>query len=274
VSALNILNESEINYKSARNKRLHVELALIRLTYLLQALELSGNGEGFSQTKAAETARPVAFRQIPAIQPVTKGKPGSAKLIIDDAGTGATGLKKARSEKPETVISAPVAKPAPKTVVESKTTTETRRPASLEEIRKQVAGRSKANAQQLIPLEPGLLQEAWKLFTESLKNNNNPAAQSFMLAELNILSEGNFEVITNNNLEQKFIEQEKRLLSEFLQEKFRNKLLHFTVIVSDNPVHAEAGERPLSRKEQFAAIVDQYPLVKELKDRLKLELDY
>ena len=38
VSALNILNETEINYKTARNKRLHVELALIRLTYLLQAL--------------------------------------------------------------------------------------------------------------------------------------------------------------------------------------------------------------------------------------------
>jgi DNA polymerase III subunit gamma/tau len=40
VSALNILNETEINYKSAKNKRLHVELALIRLTYLLQAIEL------------------------------------------------------------------------------------------------------------------------------------------------------------------------------------------------------------------------------------------
>src|SRR5687768_17360857 len=37
VSALNILNETEINYKAARNKRLHAELALIRLTYLMQA---------------------------------------------------------------------------------------------------------------------------------------------------------------------------------------------------------------------------------------------
>ncbi len=304
VSALNILNESEINYKAARNKRLHVELALIRLTYLLQALELSGNGEGFSQTKAAETARPVAFRQIPSIQPVTKAKPASAKLIIDDTGAS-TGLKKTKAEKPGAVISAPVAvpaeprgtmpsgenrniqaiapatenvlpaaKPGPNAGAESKTTNETRRPASLEEIRKQVAGRSKANALQLIPLEPGALTDAWKLFTETLKNNNNPAVQSFTLAELKILSEGSFEVITNNNLEQKFIEQEKRLLSEFLQEKFRNKLLHFTVVVSDNPVHAEAGERPLSRKEQFAAIVDEYPLVKELKERLKLELDY
>src|SRR5688500_13959558 len=44
VSALNILNETEISFKSARNKRLHVELCLIRLTYLLQAIELSASG--------------------------------------------------------------------------------------------------------------------------------------------------------------------------------------------------------------------------------------
>jgi len=41
VSALNILNEAEINYKSARNKRLHVELTLIKLCYLQQALDLT-----------------------------------------------------------------------------------------------------------------------------------------------------------------------------------------------------------------------------------------
>jgi len=44
VSALNILNEAEINYKMARNKRLHVELALIKLNFLQQAIELSADG--------------------------------------------------------------------------------------------------------------------------------------------------------------------------------------------------------------------------------------
>lgn len=41
ISALNQLSESEINYKAARNKRLHVELTLIKLAYLNQALHLS-----------------------------------------------------------------------------------------------------------------------------------------------------------------------------------------------------------------------------------------
>jgi DNA polymerase-3 subunit gamma/tau len=33
-------------------------------------------------------------------------------------------------------------------------------------------------------------------------------------------------------------------------------------------------DRPLNKREQFLQIVEQYPLVKELKDRLRLELDY
>jgi DNA polymerase-3 subunit gamma/tau len=41
ISALNILNEAEINYKMARNKRLHVELALIKLSFLQQAIDLA-----------------------------------------------------------------------------------------------------------------------------------------------------------------------------------------------------------------------------------------
>src|SRR5213595_2909203 len=49
VSALNILNETEINYKAARNKRLHVELALIKLCYLQQAIELASDPDTYHE---------------------------------------------------------------------------------------------------------------------------------------------------------------------------------------------------------------------------------
>ena len=49
VSALNILNETEINYKAARNKRLHVELALIKLCYLQQAIELASDPDTYQE---------------------------------------------------------------------------------------------------------------------------------------------------------------------------------------------------------------------------------
>src|SRR5688572_17518487 len=57
ISALNILNEAEINFKAARNKRLHVELTLIKLTYLRQAIDLTAGGT-MQEKKIVEHARP------------------------------------------------------------------------------------------------------------------------------------------------------------------------------------------------------------------------
>ncbi|HNH21951.1 MAG TPA: DNA polymerase III subunit gamma/tau, partial [Ferruginibacter sp.] len=59
--------EAEINYKQARNKRLHVELALIKLCYLLQAVELTDSNGAVAKKKRIESARPVAFRKLPIV---------------------------------------------------------------------------------------------------------------------------------------------------------------------------------------------------------------
>src|SRR3984957_11733112 len=88
VSALNVLSEAEINYKSARNKRLHVELALIKLCYLAQAMQVVAGGAG--DKKRTEALRPVSFRNIPSMEPVVRRekKPEQttgARLIIDTA---------------------------------------------------------------------------------------------------------------------------------------------------------------------------------------------
>src|SRR4051812_2289236 len=89
VSGLNILNESEINYRAARNKRLHVELALIKLCYLSQAIELTSTGAGIDKKKIVDGAKAVAFK---VIQPIavaalpntaTTQKPPQAKLVIE-----------------------------------------------------------------------------------------------------------------------------------------------------------------------------------------------
>ncbi|MEI2748589.1 MAG: DNA polymerase III subunit gamma/tau [Ferruginibacter sp.] len=67
IAALNILNEAVINYKQARNKKLHVELTLIKLTYLSQAIQLSVNEDGLSKKKLTDTAKAVSFRNLPFV---------------------------------------------------------------------------------------------------------------------------------------------------------------------------------------------------------------
>jgi len=51
IGALNILSENGISYKQAKNKKLHIELLLIKLCYLQQAITLSHSGEGINKKK-------------------------------------------------------------------------------------------------------------------------------------------------------------------------------------------------------------------------------
>jgi DNA polymerase-3 subunit gamma/tau len=147
--------------------------------------------------------------------------------------------------------------------------------SSLSRIRQQIADRARdkdPGTSRALEIEP--LIRAWQLYADSLRENRNPAVQSLELARLRIIDAQTFEVSANNNLEQRFIEQEKRGISDHLQQVFANKAISFTVIVEEKAQLEEPTERPLNKREQFMQIVEQYPLVKELKDRLRLELDY
>jgi DNA polymerase III subunit gamma/tau len=265
ISALNVLNEAEVNYKSARNKRLHVELALIKLCYLAQALQVS-NGEG-GKKKQHESLRPVSFRNIPAMEPVRQRVGEGARLLIETGVKREEAAVEAASKEGEAQVQ-PSAQPA--------TGGRSGSLGSLSRIRQQFASRSQNDdAASSRPLETEALHRAWQQYADYLRENRNPAVQSLELAELRIVDDQTFEVVTGNNLEQKFIEQEKRNLSDHLQKIFVNKAVSFSVTIEEKAADIqEPTDRPMNKREQFQQIVDQYPLVKELKDRLRLELDY
>ena len=123
-------------------------------------------------------------------------------------------------------------------------------------------------------LDESALQEAWKLYTQQLKESKNPAAQPFDAASLRIIDSSTFEVVTANNIEQRFIEQERNKLYAYLQEKLSNKNLQFSVVADEQKGAALSTEGILSSKERYQEMVKRYPLIQELKERLKLDLDY
>ena len=303
ISALNILNETEINYKAARNKRLHVELALIKLSYLQQAVDLASGSDGLSKKKLIDEAKPVAFRNLPVVKggkntepriqhPEAGSQKTEAKLIIETKeGTSgekavnrqsAVGNQSAINQAPDPKESAistqkseiqqPVVPKEPKTTNQKPETSS--KLGSLNALRQQFIGKPVESAGEPIPLSQDKLQAYWLQFAQQLKEAKNPANQSFIMATLVIQDHQTFEVQTNNNLEQKFIEGERRVLSEYLQQVFNNRQLMFTIVVNENAIMpAEPTEKPVSLRDKYLQIVEQYPLVKELRDRLKLEVD-
>ncbi len=265
VSALNILNEAEINYKAARNKRLHVELALIKLCYLQQALVLSAEGGGLGKKKIVDGA--LAFRT-PSIklftQPVAKTKESqpTAKLIIETPAV-----------KQVSRIQHPVSSPEQQSKDQQPATST--KLSALAKIRNQYKTNGEnANGNTNHPLQLEELQKAWTEYVLLLKDAKNPAAQPFDLALLRVKDDNSFEAVTANSIEKQFIEQDRNKLFAFLQERLKNRLLQFNVIVEEKAENRPTIEITLTSKEQFQKMSEQYPLVKELRDRLKLDLDY
>jgi DNA polymerase III subunit gamma/tau len=280
IGALNILSGAEIGYKSARNKRLHVELALIKLCYLQQAVTITSEGTGISKKKLVDA--PLAFRTV-GIKPfgmqqaVPGGQPkaGGTGSAVSKQGTKETGAK-LLIETPSPVISSGTTENSGNEQAESLTRkTQVAKLSALDKIRKQYQGNGNTNTEvvnQAIEIES--LQKAWADYVVKLKEGRNPAAQSFELAALRVKDINAFEVVTANNIEQKFIEQDRNKLFPFLQEQLKNKQLQFTVIIEEKASDRPVVEIALTSKEQYQKIIEQYPLVKELKDRLRLELDY
>ena len=289
VSALNLLNETEINYKAARNKKLHVELALIKLCYLQQALELSaGESTGVVKKKTVESATPLALRTIPVIEWKKKGngnRPAkeaaslhepyqdSAKLVIDTGKEKQPAAKNDTQVEPKSVQSAP-ATPTPAEQPPKTPEAPANKLGALSKIRKQFSQTNDAATGAIKPLTLEALQAAWTDFANALREAKNPAVQSFERAELKIIDDSLFEIVSHNNLEQKFIDQQRMRLCEYLQALFNNKTITYRISLHDKISMPVIADAPLNSKEQFQKIVEQYPLVKELKDRLRLDLDY
>ena len=264
ISALNIINETEINYKAARNKRLHVELAIIKLCYLQQAIELSSDAGGISKKKIVESS--LAFRTA-AIKPLkvesqkskAKTEEKEAKLIIEtsvvkEENSNYKSEPQTSNLKPQTTKLSPLAK-----------------------IRNQVKGNgNNGNGHEAIsiPLTIETLQVAWNEYVQKLKSEKNPAATNFDMAELKIQDANSFIAIVTNNIQLRFIEQGGQKASQFLREKLHNNLLQFFIVMEENKEEKIIVGAPLTSREQFLKMTEKYPLVKELKDKLRLELDY
>jgi DNA polymerase III subunit gamma/tau len=276
ISALNILNEAELNYKAARNKKLHVELTLIKLTYLSQVVELVNESGGITKKKVTEAAKPVAFKQIRPIEikkesspPVKSAVPErGATLIIEnnvleDKGAAYTTVPATASTKVSATPKHPEI-PIP-----------TAKLGALSKIRTQIAQRHAQVNNQVKELTSENVQECWNLYIEKLaEQKNHSAVTNFKLAQLQVTDTNSFEVSVESNIQQKFIEQERGTLIEHIQTFFNNRTVAYNIVVKENTAAPVVQDKPLNSREQYNKMIEEYPIVKELRDTLRLELDY
>ena len=295
VSALNVLNEAEIQFKMARNKRLHVELAIIKLNFLQQAIELSMEDGQLVKKKLIDCQYPIRTKKIIPLSNIVVNE--HAKLVIEtDTNTPKSTVTK--SIEPNSTVTnsitnshstdtiAPIA--AAKNVARSEV-----KPATSEKLDDiSSSGGNKKNllaalqqkygsqyqieeVKESIPLEIGMLRKCWDEYTLYLETAlKHSSAGTFKFAQLNIEDEVHFTVTVSALTAQKFVEQERINLIEKIWETFQNRAIQFSILVDagereDVPLHLK-----LNSKQKFDRIAEQYPLVYQLKTRLNLEIFY
>ena len=145
---------------------------------------------------------------------------------------------------------------------------------SLQKIREQVL-QNKNNGNNSKPLTEESLLNAWNDFIETLAaKKNHSAVTNFKMAELHVVDENSFDIITQSNMHQKFIEAERPNLIHFMQQFFNNRLLKYQLLLHEKEIPTENSEKPLNTKQQYQLLIEEYPLIKELRERLKLDLDF
>jgi DNA polymerase-3 subunit gamma/tau len=268
VSALNILNEAEIQFKTARNKRLHVEMAIIKLNFLAQAIELSLEDNQIVKKKLVDAQYPIRLKKIVPLSNISVN--AEAKLVIETPSVNATSANAtATSSKiPQEPIAA---EPKPLPVDNN----EGGPKKNLLDVLKQKYGKDYdiEEVKESIPLTLDLLQKCWDEYAVYLETiAKHASAGTFKVAQLIIEDELHFTVTVSALTAQKFVEQERMNVLEKVWGVFQNRAIQFDIIVEageqeDVPLHMR-----LNSKQKYDRIAAQYPMVAALKSRCNLEV--
>lgn len=289
VSALNLLNEAEIQFKMARNKRLHVEMAIIKLNFLQQAIELSMEDSQVVKKKLVDSHYPIRLKKIIPLSNSVVTK--EAKLIIEQQPvvSKAAVTKTSQAAEPIKAAAEPIKATAdPITAAAQLSTKENSVPTNTTPTEKgsnknllavlQNKYGEKYKIEEVIdsiPLTIEDLKKCWDDFTLTLETAlKHSAASTFKLAQLDIENETHFTITVPALTAQKFVEQERMNVLERVWEHFHNRAIQFSILVAasekeDVPLHLS-----LNSKQKYERIAAMYPLVQELKTRLNLEIYY
>ncbi len=265
IGALNILNEAEIGFKQARNKKLHVEFHLIRLTYLQQAVNIIHDEGAAGKKKRLEEIKPIAFKQIGFIEEKAKSDKNISQQTISEKPHQAILKIDTQILDEKKALPIPTVHPSEKP----------KEAGALKKIREQILTRKlEPQAAKLLNQED--LQEAWNSYLIKLQENNQVTSHhNLKTAAISVTSEVQFDVFVTTRIQQQFIESERTQLLIHMQDFFNNPRIQFKISLDpDAEKDPLPSEQTLSQRDQYLKMISLYPLVKEMRDQLNLDLDY
>lgn len=274
LTALNLANDCDIHYKTARNKRLHVEMTLIKMTYIQRAVEISNgvaplpekkNPEPRDLNTPADTVKEPASAEASTAPASPSEQPGNT---IDSSETGVE-------------LSAPggASAPTPEQVTEGSdqqvhTASVTAMPKlgnmdkMLQELREEEAKEVRPEAKYELNQEN--LDKIWQEYVGQVEQDSvrNLLQNASLKLEEKIIT-----ALVGSKLVEGAIRQEVDIIHQ-IREDFADTDLSFSIVIDKKKVpRALKKAQPLSDKEKLKVMYDKNPEIKTLAEKFGLRFD-
>ena len=247
LNVLDILNTCDVQYKSARNQRLHVELALLKLC----ALKFE-----------SENKNTIAAPQFNAPEPI-KLATLSSKQNISSPVSSRPAEKTPEPEKQNTPRPSGTSRISTVSINSFKTTTE-KKEAETEIAEKIISGRKEFTQEEFV--------SAWTEFAKKSKDAGKMSLQSILMKNIpEINSDKRVNLNVDNEVMEDEINQNKIELMTFLREKLDNGSIQLNIsVVKDN---SENTNKLYTASDKFKRMAEKNPAINDLKKQFDLEID-
>ena len=257
LSALSILNHCELNFKQAKNQRLHTELCLIKLCNLKAALNFSLENAVSTDDSVKKKAKPESIESTPEAQ-VERGI--ATPSFKEKHKTAKQAILSSTSKKTEKTVKIPKISDLKLGGLKSKTTNST--------TEVQAPEAPYIQQEQNEPFNEGDLKIAWNSFTDSLTNRS---WQSVLKQEYSLSDDYTITLLLTNKIELDFLESFRSDLTIHLKKSLKNTNLRVEAKVRKS---TEQVNKPYTPMEKFHYMQQKNPALADLAKRLNLDVNF
>jgi len=277
LSAMNITNQCDLNYKLSKNQRLQVELALLKICHLPSALSMAAMPAEMSegQLKKKPDTSAITHPQEPVSAPAPVQQAPQPVAVPEPRVTPAA----TPTPQPAATVAAPPTPLAdkPKIAIPTMNGGGMLKIPSLKDVGRYTA---EEIADEEDPYIKGTDKEAftydaflqlWNEYAGQVKKAGKPMTFVNILTTNapKQLSPTEFEVVVNNGTQENYFREEKADLMNFLRVALKN----FDLNVNSRMDEQAVNRRPYTAVEKFQFMATKNPQLAELRKRFNLDLE-
>lgn len=278
LTALNLTNQCDLNYKLSKNQRLQVELTLIKICHIpsvLQLAQLSGNDENQIKKTLVDTLRiETASTQTSEKQEDNQKKsaqPNQASLPFDNN-------QDFLSDKAEPKKNTIITKPAPGSQLTKIEINPSNKPASLipsltdlEKIANEPENKSPKyiNGTEREPFSFDELMNEWKLYAQKARKRDKIQLYTLLTTNAPELNGTEITVLVENFVLESALNEEKIDLLNFLRANLRN----FDIELKTKRIEATQKKRIYTNKDKYVYMAEKNQTLDEFRKRFNLDIN-